>query len=377
MTHAIDIIPLPFNRPGTGRSLRLHRFGRPGAGPKAYVQAGLHAGELPGMLVALDLVAKLAALDAAGQVRGEVLVLPLANPIGFDQVFQGRLLGRFELGGGVNFNRAYADLTDAVERRVRGQLGLDAATNVALVRQALRDSVAELVPQTDADALRKLLLGFAVDADVMLDLHCDSDAVMHLYTGTELWPGFADLSARLGCHAALLAGESGGDPFDEACSSVWWKLRARLPDGIPLPPACAATTIELRGEADVDDTQAKADADAILDHLRVRGVLAGTPAPLPAALCEGTPLAGVDRVRAPVAGVIAYHAALGDRVEAGQVVADIVDPWSGERFPCRAQAAGPVWSRRLERFATAGEVVMSIAGTEPLKEEGSGLLTAR
>lgn len=377
MTHAADTIPLPHSRPGTARSLRLHRFGRPGAGPKAYIQAGLHAGELPGMLVALRLVERLAALDAAGAVVGEVLVLPLANPIGFDQVFQGGLLGRFELGGGVNFNRAYADLTDAVEGRVAGRLGHDAAANIALVRQALREAVADLLPRTDADALRKLLLGFAVDADLVLDLHCDSDAVMHLYTGTELWPGFADLAARLGCQAALLAAESGGDPFDEACSSVWWKLRARLPEGLPLPPACAATTIELRGEADVDDALAKADAEAILDHLRVRGVLAGTPAPLPSALCEGTPLAGVDRVLAPVAGVVTYHAALGDRVEPGQVVAEVVDPWSGERTPCRAQAAGPVWSRRLQRFAAAGETVLSIAGSHPLKEEGSGLLTAR
>ncbi|MBJ7415480.1 MAG: hypothetical protein JHC88_08510, partial [Niveispirillum sp.] len=48
MTHQTDIITLPHGRPGTARRLTIHRFGA-GAGPKAYIQAGLHAGELPGM----------------------------------------------------------------------------------------------------------------------------------------------------------------------------------------------------------------------------------------------------------------------------------------------------------------------------------------
>ena len=48
---AAPVIALPPVAPGTRREIEVLRFGTPGARPKAYLQAGLHADELPGMLV--------------------------------------------------------------------------------------------------------------------------------------------------------------------------------------------------------------------------------------------------------------------------------------------------------------------------------------
>lgn len=45
-----DFIPLPTQTPGTVRHLRVCRYGERGARPKAYVQAGIHADELPANL---------------------------------------------------------------------------------------------------------------------------------------------------------------------------------------------------------------------------------------------------------------------------------------------------------------------------------------
>ncbi|MFC7334158.1 succinylglutamate desuccinylase/aspartoacylase family protein [Rhodocista pekingensis] len=377
MAHTIDDLPLAHGRAGTRRVLRVHRFGTPGARPKAYIQAGLHADETPGHLVAQHLLAALKGLDAAGAVTGEVVLVPVANPIGLDQIVLQSLSGRFELATGVNFNRSYADLSGVVADAVRGRLCGDTAADVALVRQELRRAAEALPAATQADALRRALLTLALDADLMLDLHCDFDAVMHLYTAPGLWEGFRDLAARLGCEAAFLADQSGGHPFDEACSGVWWRLRERLgTDADALPVACAATTIELRGQLAVDDATAARDAAAILEHLRHRGMLAGDPGPAPAPRCGATPLAGVDRVAAPEAGIVLFRVALGDRVEPGQVVAEILEPESGIRHPCRARVAGPVWTRHLNRFVGAGEGVLSIAGTEPLAAPGTPLLTA-
>jgi hypothetical protein len=41
-------------------------------------------------------------------------------------------------------------------------------------------------------------------------------------------------------HAVLLALEAGEEPFDEACSRLWWDLAAHFGPGTPLPtwPAC-------------------------------------------------------------------------------------------------------------------------------------------
>ncbi len=377
MTHLTDIITLPHGRPGTTRRLTIHRFGR-GGGPKAYIQAGLHAGELPGMVVARHLLDHLIRLDAAGRVKGQVVLVPMANPIGLDQVLLGGHVGRFDLASGINFNRAFADLGDRVADALRpGDLDPDGETNRRVIQRALAHAAASLAPKTEADALRKILLSHAVDADYVLDLHCDSEAVMHLYTTPACWPlGVADLAVRLEAKAVFLAEQSGGEPFDEVCSTPWDRLRARHggPD-TPIPVGCSAVTVELRGEADVDDGLAAADAAALIDHLSWRGII-DAPAPAMPDLSDvATPLAGVDRVRAPVAGVALYHVRLGDRVRIGDHVATILDPASGERHPCHATADGLVWSRSQCRYAGPNDILLCIAGREVLVTSGP-LLTA-
>ena len=70
---------------GSLRTLTSFHFGQPGIGAKVYIQASLHAEELPGMLVAHHLRALLTAADAAGLIRGEIILVPVANPIGLAQ----------------------------------------------------------------------------------------------------------------------------------------------------------------------------------------------------------------------------------------------------------------------------------------------------
>ncbi|OYU67012.1 MAG: succinylglutamate desuccinylase, partial [Burkholderiales bacterium PBB5] len=232
--------PLLSATPGTHHTLVSLHYGTPGSGPKAVIQASLHADEVPGMLVAHHLRGLLADAEAQGRLRGEVVLVPAANPIGLGQWLLRGFQGRFELTSGENFNRHYADLTEAVAQRVAGQLGPDAKANVAIVRQALREAVAALPVASALDSLRHTLYTLAVDADIVLDLHCDGEALMHLYTTPQCWPQAELLARCIGAGAALLAERSGGDPFDEACSMLWPQLAARLGPGVPLPQACLA-----------------------------------------------------------------------------------------------------------------------------------------
>ena len=370
----VEDIPLPCARLGTRRALSVHRFGTPGARPKAYVQAALHADETPGMLVAHHLIRLLR--DAT--VTGEVVVVPVANPVGLAQMVEGTHVGRYALDGDGNFNRHFPDLTAAAGERLHGRLGADPAANTALVRESLRAAHAALMPGGEVPALRHALLGLALDADLVLDLHCDKEAVPHLYTGEALWPETADIAAELGCRAVLLERESGGAPFDEACASPWWRLAERFGPATPVPFACVAATVELRGKADVSDALAEADARAILRVLVHRGVVAGKAESLPALVCEATPLSGLERLTAPCSGVIAYHRDVGDRVSAGDLVAEIVDPTATDpatgRTPLRARGEGLVMARSNVRFAGLGDLVASVAGREPLEGHGHGLL---
>ena len=104
---------------GSHKTLCSLHYGTPGRGPKIYIQASLHAEELPGMLVAHHLRRRLDDLHAQGRVRGEIVLVPAANPIGLQQWMAGNHQGRFDLASGENFNRNYADLTEAVLARPR------------------------------------------------------------------------------------------------------------------------------------------------------------------------------------------------------------------------------------------------------------------
>lgn len=377
-SHRIEETPLGAVAPGTRRHHLLHRFGAPGARPKAYLQAALHADEIPGVLVLHHLLRLLIAADRAGSIRGEIVIAPFANPIGLSQRLGGALLGRYEFDGRGNFNRGFPNLDSDVIARVEGRLGDDPAANVAAIRAALTALLAEREAETEIEAQRLFLLRHAIDADIALDLHCDLEAVLHLFLGDHLWPDAADLAAQLGAEAVILAVDSGGDPFDEACSRPWWALARHYGDRFPIPPACLSATVELRGTADVSDAFAVADADNLFRFLQRRGLIAGDPGPLPEPKCAATPLTGVDHVAAPRAGVVAYRKAPGDRVAAGEVVAELVDPAAADptraRIPLKSRTAGLLFGREAMKFARAGDRVCKIAGAEPLPGRVPGKL---
>ncbi len=359
--------------PDSSLSCQLSSFhyGAPGTGKKVYIQAALHADEVPGMLVAQFLRTELDALDAAGKIRGEVILVPAANPIGLGQAIIGAPFGRFDLTTGTNFNRAYKHVAEDLKVSLQDQLGADPEANVALVRAHARESVARWEPVTDADTLKKTLLGMAIDADIVLDLHCDNEAVLHIYAGTPLAPAATRLSAYMGAHALLL--EAGGEPFDEACSRLWWDLAAHFGTSHPIPPACMSVTVELRGEMDVDYKYARQDARGLLNYLAHEGVLDMPYDPLPEALCDATPLEGVEPLAAPHAGVLVFLRQLGERVQAGDAVADLIDPVSGATTTLRCKVPGVFFARTAHRHLLRGMAVGKIAG--PLAFRAGQLLS--
>jgi predicted deacylase len=351
---------------GSFKTLSSFHFGKPGQGPKIYIQASLHAEELPGMLVAHHLRALLDAADVAGHLKCEVVLVPVANPIGLAQRLDHKPMGRFELDTSENFNRCYPDLTAAVELAVQDQLGADAPSNVTTVRQAMGDYLNHWQPTTELQSLRRTLLQLAHDADYMLDLHCDCEAVLHFYTEETCWPGMAALAHFLGAQAILLAKSSGNRPIDECLSGVWWQLADRLKAKgreLPLPQACCSTTIELRGELDVRHDLAQTDAQAIVGWMRHIGALTDQVAnAVPAPRCPATPLAGSETLRAPAAGMVVFAADPGQMLAVGDLVAEVIDPIANQTHRVTAGVAGVFYARIRDRYVTTGGELGKIAG---------------
>ncbi|MYM25540.1 deacylase [Duganella sp. FT135W] len=367
--------PLSGAHANAAYALTSFHFGTPGSGKKVYIQGSLHADEVPGMLVAQFLRTELVALEAAGKISGEIILVPAANPIGLAQAIHGAAFGRFDLTTGVNFNRAYKHVANDLKQSLAGKLGQDAAANVALIRAHARASIADWTPATDAETLKKTLMSLAIDADIVLDLHCDNEAVLHIYAGTPLAAAIAPLSAILGSHATLLAFEAGGEPFDEACSRLWWDLDQHFAHQFPIPPACLSTTVELRGEQEVSYELARKDAAGLLQFLTLQGLLHANDAAaqaaaalLPAPLCAATPLEGVEPLYAPHAGILVYTRELGARVVAGDAIADLIDPVSGEVTVLRAAVDGVFFARSAHRHVIRGMNVGKVAGAKAYRE---------
>lgn len=359
---------------GSQKTLVSFQFGSARARPKVYLQASLHAEELPGMLVAHYLRTHLEAADREGRLVGQVVLVPAANPIGLAQRLNHKAMGRFDLDTAQNFNRHYPDLALPVLDDVKSRLGADAQTNVTTVRQSVGRWLDAWQPLTELDSLRRQLLLLSHDADVVIDLHCDWEAALHLYSEEACWPPLEPLARWLGCEAVLLARESGGGPFDERLSGLWWQLAEHLSAAgspAPLPQGCASTTVELRGESDVSHEHASQDAAALMAYLEHLGVVRVTtpkdPPPLP---CTPTPLAGSQTLRSPVPGVLVFLAQPGQTLAVGDVVAEVIDPTAAGQsrvHPICAEVAGVLYARVKERYIVAGGEVGKIAGRIPFR----------
>ena len=322
--------------------------GKSGSRPGAYLQAALHAEEQPGVAAIHELAKLLNKAEAEGRVLRDITLVPFANPIGLHQAVDGRVMGRFHLGSGVNFNRAFP---------------------LPPVNQGSgKQAEPPATPRAD-QALKAALVNLAAGHDVILDLHCDKEAAVYAYCHAELWPGARDLAARLGAASVLLwsGPEEGGAAFEEAVTID------RLPS-TPAKPFLSAT-VELRGQSDVDPALARADALGLYALLADRGMLSD-PALPPAPAWSG-PAVRQDRVlnvSALVLGTLLFDCPLGARVSEGQLLARILaspGEESGE-VEVRAPASGLLLIRARDRLARPGETIATLITDRPAKGAAVG-----
>ncbi|WP_248751276.1 succinylglutamate desuccinylase/aspartoacylase family protein [Pseudomonas sp. MWU15-20650] len=362
-THVHELLAVV---PGTTRQIHSFHYGPAHAASKVYIQASLHADELPGMLVLWHLKQRLAHLESVGLLRWRVVLVPVANPLGLEQILMDVPQGRFDNDSRENFNRFFLDVSQQVGDRVQDVLADDPANNLQLIRSTLLQTLAGQVPATQLQSLRLILQTLACDADMVLDLHCDFEAVQHLYLSPDYWPQVEPLARYLGARACFLAREAGGRSFDECFTLFWAQMESRFAGRFS--PSCFAVTVELRGVADVGHDLARRDCQALLDYLSHVGAIDSLAPPLPPLLAPPTPLAGVEPVVSPMGGLIVFCVQVGDYLEAGTVVAEIIDPVTDRVMPVTCAREGLLYVRSLRRMATAGMTIAHVAGLQAYRQ---------
>ena len=352
---------------GTQREILSFHYGEPSL-KQVYIQAALHGDELPGVAVAWYLKQNFAELEAAGRLLAEITLVPVANPVALGQHFHGTHLGRFETNSGQDFNRRFPALGPALAQRLKGVLTQNAEANRTLVRKAFEDYFDDTPAVTELNSQRHTLMRMACQADLMIDIHCDWEAIPHLYTTPHAWQAIKSLARYIGSDVQLIADISGGEPFDEACCEPWLYLQRTFGDRFPMPEGLLPVTLELRGVRDVSHEQAEQDAIAIINALIHQGYISGKPAPQPELRNDPVPLAGCEYITTPHSGVILHRREIGEWVNAGEIVADILDPLTDRLTPLVAEHGGLLYARHWVRFATAGMLVTRLAGKDAIRD---------
>ena len=304
--------------------------------PKVYIQAALHANELPGTALVHFLCERLRQSENAGQIKSDIIVVPHANPIGAAQSHFGELQGRFDLGSRTNFNREFP-----------------------LISVKDRDGLLEGLENRSAiDKLKRQLLHMALGCDLVIDLHCDDESLQYAYIDEAFWPEAADLASAMDMEAVLLSdGESSA--FEEAVGFAW---KYETPEKQSRLPGKLSVTVELRGRRDVYPEMAKKDAEGLWKFLASRGAIDAAVS-LPAFDGPAVPLDNIEIVRAPEAGTVLFHHNIGEWVGEGDVLATLITRpgMAGGSLEIRAPQAGLIVTRSSERLVRRRADLMKIA----------------
>lgn len=376
------IVQLPSMTPGSSRTISVLSFGKSGARPKVYMQAAIHANEMPGTMALHHLMPMLAEADKKGLIKGEIILVPTVNPIGQSQLVGNSHAGRYNHLSNENFNRNWIDVSEGVAEKIWKKVGSNPEANVKMIRKAALDVLKNMKPANELQTLRVEMQKLSTDADYVLDLHCDIYAALHLFTAKNDWVqgpkgplgnegAVKALAADLGVEATMF-----NDPFPSTLtfsgvnSALWARLQNKFPQAA-IPQACMSVTLEMRSQHDVSDALGSADAKNLYRWLVRQGVVAGPAAPIAKMKTAAAPISGMDVGYSTGTGFLVFHVKPGAKVKKGQPICDVIDPANPHgpqaRTTYKSGTDGVLFSRRLDGYLSwPGQVMYRISGPKPL-----------
>ena len=372
----IETLPLKSFTPGMKRELTIWTFTPKNltSYPKIYIQAGLHADEIPPMLMINHLKDKLIEAENNNELLAQFILIPQANPIGGSQFFNFEHLGRFESGSMENFNRHFFDFFDHIKAEVKKSLTNNMNENKKIIQRIMNQTLMEIKALTELEDLRLQLLKLSYDADIVLDCHCDFDGLLHLYTGTPIFESIKPLAQFLNSSAQLISPESGGNPFDEAVTKTWWQLQNEFPE-FPIPFGTIGATIEYRGKSDVSDDLARDDAENLFQYFIFSNLIQGNKKTPPSILRNATPLDATQFIKVRNGGILIFKKAIGDWIKQGETIAEILDPVTSERSSVVSEVDGQFLTKSNQRWCYSGMYIGKIVGDKSYRT--GALLSAR
>ncbi|MFB6110409.1 MAG: succinylglutamate desuccinylase/aspartoacylase family protein [Halodesulfurarchaeum sp.] len=312
-THTDESVSLARLPSGRTVETRLHRYRGNSSGPTVYLQALQHGGEVNGAAVLRRLHDRL--LDA--DLAGEVLAVPVANPLAFDH------------------------------RDYMAPSRLD-AVNSNMNRLWPGDPEGTLM-----ERLVDSLWALAADADVIVDLHTGGPYMRSHTRFTPEDDRSRDLARTFGVDLILAE----GSPVDPANGGQGKLREIAAAAGIP------AITPELAHSREIVESSVDRGVAGIENVLTECGLRPGTVEEPVAPVTVGTE-------KTPIftgeSGLFrSADVSVGDRIEAGQEIGEVFDPTSYEsRQTIDADQPGILLSLNRGSTVMEGESVGSLISVE-------------
>ena len=307
---------------GLPLTIPVYRLKGDGTGPSVYVQANMHGAEVQGNAVIYQLLEQLKALN----LKGDITLVPYANPIGCNQKSGEFTLGRFDPITGTNWNRMY-HCNNKLASQFAKQFSdaddkiLKTAFKAALINDVEQQLNGPDYRLTTGKRIALNLQKLAHQADIVLDLHTGPISSQHLYC-----PEYATDSARYFNipHVLVIPNDFDG-AMDEASFCPWWQLSEQLAQqGREFNVQVEAFTVELGSQEKIDLSAALNDANSILSYLNHKQVFVDAPYKPKLMTRYGCQLNDYIAYYAPMGGMVEYLAPLGGHVKAGEPIAKIL-----------------------------------------------------
>ncbi len=307
---------------GAQLSIPVYRLKSNIAGPKVYIQANMHGAEVQGNAVIFQLLEIL----KNTKFKGEITLVPYANPVACNHKNGEYTLGRFDPITGINWNRMYHFNESIIAPFALQYLqASDAEVDIAF-KQLLHTEITDKLEHnqyglTTGQRIAYQLQRMAQQADIVLDLHTGPISSKHLYC-----PEYAQQSASYFNieHTILIPNEFDG-AMDEANFCPWWKLQTEFKRlGRNFTFNKEAFTVELGSQEQINLELAKEDAKSILSYLAFKNVLSNkqyAPENITRYACY---LKNYKAFYSPMGGMVDYLAEFGKPLPAGQPLARIL-----------------------------------------------------
>lgn len=192
--------------------------------PSVYSQASMHGAELQGNLVIHELMKEL----NKNPPLGDITLVPHCNPFGGNFKMGEYTYGRFDPISGDNWNRQYFNATPFVENFAQENFKLSNNEIISNFKEHLLNLVETEINEkwklTRGEFMARKLQSLSCQADIILDLHTDSNSSRYVYSAS-----YAEESARtMGLPNIILIENSFDGAMDEASFSPWWTLSDKL-----------------------------------------------------------------------------------------------------------------------------------------------------